>query len=233
MKNIALTILAILVISCGSAFATPIPLTSITASASSELSFSNEEFTIIDSASNTIDGILTLENWWRMDWQTDGDPWIAWEFDDIYILNSMQVANYFEDGQMNRAMKNVDIYIKQGEWVYLKTVTLNKFNAWDSLSFNNTISLDGVSCTGVMFDPQDNYYAPTYWTPPFPITPGDPDALTGLMEVAFDGSLDPGPFTCGDMFHPYPPFDLNNDCVVDVNDMALFADSWLLDARPW
>jgi len=37
---------------------------------------------------------------------------------------------------------------------------------------------------------------------------------------------------CGDPEHPYPPGDLNHDCVVDLRDLAVIAENWLADNRP-
>jgi len=32
---------------------------------------------------------------------------------------------------------------------------------------------------------------------------------------------------CGDVAHPWPPLDLNRDCVVDLHDLQILADEWL------
>lgn len=37
----------------------------------------------------------------------------------------------------------------------------------------------------------------------------------------------PEPAACGDNDHPYPSMDLNQDCLVDLADFALFASQWL------
>jgi len=38
--------------------------------------------------------------------------------------------------------------------------------------------------------------------------------------------------TCGDINHPFPPGDLNQDCLVDFLDFSTLANSWLFDSRP-
>jgi len=37
---------------------------------------------------------------------------------------------------------------------------------------------------------------------------------------------------CGDAEHPYPAFDLNKDCRVDLADLALFLAHWLECTAP-
>jgi hypothetical protein len=54
---------------------------------------------------------------------------------------------------------------------------------------------------------------------------------TGTYRVCVLGPLPPEP-RCGDANHPYPLGDINNDCVVDFTDFAIFADNWLKDNRP-
>jgi len=42
----------------------------------------------------------------------------------------------------------------------------------------------------------------------------------------------PGFILCGDINHPYPIGDLNQDCIVNILDIALVAEHWLEDNRP-
>ncbi len=44
-------------------------------------------------------------------------------------------------------------------------------------------------------------------------------------------SVSPGPL-CGDHGYPYPQGDLNHDCIVDLEDVAISARNWLKDNRP-
>jgi len=37
---------------------------------------------------------------------------------------------------------------------------------------------------------------------------------------------------CGDYAHPYPPADLNHDCIVDFADLAIFCQHWLECTKP-
>ncbi len=43
--------------------------------------------------------------------------------------------------------------------------------------------------------------------------------------------LSPEP-RCGDLDHPYPPGDINQDCIVDIRDLAIMASNWLTDNNP-
>lgn len=38
---------------------------------------------------------------------------------------------------------------------------------------------------------------------------------------------------CGDWSHLYPVGDLNKDCKVNFKDIAILAEYWLEDTRPW
>ena len=51
---------------------------------------------------------------------------------------------------------------------------------------------------------------------------------SGLYQVSV---LSPEP-QCGDLEHPYPPGDVNKDCVVNFVDVAILGDNWLKDNRP-
>ncbi|MBI9018232.1 MAG: hypothetical protein JEZ07_13325 [Phycisphaerae bacterium] len=37
---------------------------------------------------------------------------------------------------------------------------------------------------------------------------------------------------CGDLEHPYPTADVNEDCKVNIEDLAIMASQWLMDTRP-
>jgi len=37
---------------------------------------------------------------------------------------------------------------------------------------------------------------------------------------------------CGDECHPYPPGDIDKNCITDFNDFAAFADNWLVCTKP-
>ncbi|MCK5001105.1 MAG: hypothetical protein KAS23_16290 [Anaerohalosphaera sp.] len=41
----------------------------------------------------------------------------------------------------------------------------------------------------------------------------------------------PEPY-CGDLLHPYPAGDVNENCIVDLEDFAILAGNWLKDNRP-
>ncbi|ARN55666.1 hypothetical protein [Sedimentisphaera salicampi] len=40
------------------------------------------------------------------------------------------------------------------------------------------------------------------------------------------------PFFCGDLDHPYPPGDINQDCITDLSDYSLLASDWLTCTDP-
>ncbi len=55
--------------------------------------------------------------------------------------------------------------------------------------------------------------------------PSDGESATAYYDdVVIEIISDP---VCGDKYHPYPPADLNGDCVVDIKDFAIFSSSWL------
>jgi hypothetical protein len=52
-------------------------------------------------------------------------------------------------------------------------------------------------------------------------------SLTELTAV-FDHGLET---FCGDENHPYPPGDINLDCIVNLEDFALMMNDWMKDTR--
>ena len=44
-------------------------------------------------------------------------------------------------------------------------------------------------------------------------------------EIDAVAAVDPG--QCGDENHPYPTGDLNEDCIVNIEDFAILANNWL------
>ncbi|MBN1763866.1 MAG: hypothetical protein JW860_01300 [Sedimentisphaerales bacterium] len=150
-----------------------------------------------ETGQNTIDGVLTLGNWWRNNWMNTSDPWIYWVFGTDYALETMEVANYQENNyQNNRGIRLVDIYIRQnGGWILWQNDYQIPIQAESAaVTFNHTINFGGLVVSGVLFDPEDNYFAtwagPVWNNDPgndlrYPGPVGDAEAMTGLMEVAF------------------------------------------------
>jgi len=70
-----------------------------------------------------------------------------------------------------------------------------------------------------------------------PVEPGTYDVLgviydcSGIPDVGVQITILPEPL-CGDPFHPYPVGDLNEDCYVDLRDVALMALHWLECTAP-
>jgi hypothetical protein len=51
-----------------------------------------------------------------------------------------------------------------------------------------------------------------------------------VSTITIDSYLeDPGGF-CGDSLHPYPLADLNKDCIVDINDLSILMQEWLVSS---
>jgi hypothetical protein len=52
--------------------------------------------------------------------------------------------------------------------------------------------------------------------------------MTGMVRPQAQNTLQ----ECGDASHPYPPGDLNQDCCVDLRDLAICCNHWLEDNNP-
>ncbi len=52
-------------------------------------------------------------------------------------------------------------------------------------------------------------------------------AKEGAMPILYDLTVGAGPI-CGDLDHPYPTGDINHDCDVNMLDLALLGENWLL-----
>ena len=49
--------------------------------------------------------------------------------------------------------------------------------------------------------------------------------------ILYDLTIKPSP-CCGDLDHPYPPGDVNEDCKVDFVDLTIMANQWLQCTAP-
>jgi len=67
--------------------------------------------------------------------------------------------------------------------------------------------------------------------PRFLDDPLTPDTGQGTPPVVDMGAYEFFAY-CGDPEHPYPPMDFNQDCVVNVADLAMFAEHWLTCTKP-
>ena len=70
------------------------------------------------------------------------------------------------------------------------------------------------------------------WNPRFVEDPATPDTGNGTPPIADMGAYEYGTGVCGDKAHPYPKGDLDQNCVVDLRDFALFSSQWLETTSP-
>jgi hypothetical protein len=148
----------------------------------------------------------------------------------VYLTNFNQ-PNVFEIGLYIRPNTGRLLYIDNGSWV--NTDKYMAANQWHKVKFRLDMTAKKYSVY-IGEDSETEVAADASWSETSYI---DylwfyPDGATGAVSYIDDVYLRWNPMMypndpqCGDLAHPYPSGDLNQDCRVDLRDIAILSDYW-------
>jgi hypothetical protein len=145
--------------------------------------------------------------------------WIAFEFDKAYSLTTMHVWNYNYKSVYDCGAGPKDVTVQYSltggsnptEWTTLGTFQVTKGTALNDFIGNDVCNFNGALAKYVCASIIDDW--------------GSPYGDQGVAEVRFYGSAAHLP--CGSQGFEYMPSDLDKNCVVNINDLAIFVSKWL------
>ena len=161
-----------------------------------------------------------------------GDRWIEYSFDQIYEVDRMAVWAYNENADYTWASFTCkDVYIEvsttggtdPAEWTFVAELILGH-STFDlgGIPVTTTVDFGGVEAKYVVITLRNGREG-TYAKGNLGIDSPD----FGLSEVRFYDTTYTGPANCGAEGTVYLEGDINEDCYVNLIDVAMFGNEWL------